>query len=85
MKSDNSTDEELKNQTLKWLKKAEEKLSRVEKKDDAEYIVKNAQCYIKDANYFLGQKDFVRSFEAVIWAWAFLEIGQNCGLVLFKD
>ena len=85
MVSENSTDKKLKKETLKWLKKAEDKLTKVKKKDNTDYIVKNAQCYINDANYFLEQKDFIRGFEAVIWAWAFLEISQNCGLVLFSQ
>ncbi|MCK5177023.1 MAG: DUF357 domain-containing protein [Candidatus Aenigmarchaeota archaeon] len=84
MKSENPTDTELKKQTLLWLKKAEEKISNIKKnKDKTNYILKNAQCYIKDANYFLEKKDYIRSFEAIIWVWAFLEIGENCNLLLF--
>ena len=85
MKSENTTDIELKTQTLKWLKKAQEKISRIEKNNDkSNYIVQNARCYIKDTDYFLKQKDYLRSFEAVIWAWAFLEIGQNCKQLSFS-
>ena len=35
--------------------------------------VKNLDAYIKDTSYFLEKKDFVRAFEAVVYAWGIYE------------
>jgi hypothetical protein len=40
-------------------------------------FLKNINAYIKDCKYFLGRGDLIRAFEAVIWAWAWLEIGKE--------
>ncbi|MCK5234032.1 MAG: DUF357 domain-containing protein, partial [Candidatus Aenigmarchaeota archaeon] len=34
-----------------------------------------------DTNHFLEKKDYVRAFEAVVWAWAWLEIGKEVGAI----
>lgn len=64
----------------KWLKKIE--VMKIKPKTDKgrEYQ-KNIEAYIKDSKYFLERKDYVRSFEAVIWTWAFLEISKDLGLI----
>ncbi|PKM91965.1 MAG: DUF357 domain-containing protein, partial [Euryarchaeota archaeon HGW-Euryarchaeota-1] len=31
--------------------------------------------------YFLEKGDFVRAFEAIIWAWAWIEIGEKEGFL----
>jgi hypothetical protein len=38
-------------------------------------------AYIKDTSHFLEKQDFVRAFEAVIWAWGILETLEQAGLV----
>ena len=43
--------------------------------------MENISAYLSDSHYFLEQKDLIRAFEAVIWAWAWMEIGMDEGLL----
>ncbi|RLI96601.1 MAG: DUF357 domain-containing protein [Candidatus Aenigmatarchaeota archaeon] len=70
------TEEQLKKETKKWLEKIEKKLSGVRSHDEkGDYFLKNINAYVSDSKHFLEKGDLVRAFEAVIWAWAWLEIG----------
>ena len=52
----------------------------------AEDIIKNIRAYISDADYFTyKKKDYVLGFEAIIWAWAWLEIGKHIGILDYLD
>jgi len=42
-----------------------------------EDFIKNIDSYIADSNYFYNRKDLIRSFEALIWSWAWIEIGEK--------
>jgi hypothetical protein len=77
-----SVEEELRNETLKWLERIEEKIERVEvvSKKGKEFM-RNIEAYISDSEYFLETGDLVRAFECVVWAWAWLEIGVEVGLL----
>ncbi len=67
---------ELLAETEKWLELAEERVSRC-RGDDG--FLDNIKAYISDSRYFLESGDLIRAFEAVIWAWAWLEIGERVG------
>ena len=71
---------ELVEQTNYWLKKLEN-LKIEAKSKDGDEIKRNAQAYISDAHYFLEKEDYVRAFEAVIWAWAWVEIGEKLDIL----
>jgi len=58
----------------KWTKKINNEIKNVS--GDKEFL-ENINAYIKDSQYFFEKNDFVRSFEAIIWAWAWLEIGKD--------
>lgn len=73
---------DLKNETLKWLEKAEYLYSKVSPKDNR--FAENIAAYLSDSRHFLNNGDLIRAFEAVIWAWAWMEIGQEIG-ILSKD
>ncbi len=75
-----NTEETLVNETEKWLKRIKE-IKIVEKGDKGKEYNKNIKAYISDTEHFLEKKDFVRAFEAVIWAWAWMEIAENEGFV----
>jgi len=47
-------------------------------------MLENIRAYIKDAEYFLKQEMLIEAFEAVIWAWAWLEIGERYGMLIVK-
>lgn len=73
-----NTEEQLIFETSKWLARAEaefKKVSPIGKK--GEEFSKNIAAYLKDTKYFSEKKDYVRAFEAVVWAWAWLEIGAE--------
>jgi hypothetical protein len=65
--------EELEKETRKWMVKARKKVKTIRplKRED---LYKNALAYIEDSEHFLKKGDLIRSFEAVVWAWAWLEI-----------
>jgi len=59
-------------ETRKWLVKAEDLFADV---SGEEHFLENISAYIRDSHYFLENGDLIRAFEAVIWAWAWMEIG----------
>jgi hypothetical protein len=70
---------ELRNETVKWLQRAEQLFGETIQRD--ERFAKNIAAYISDSHHFLDTGDLIRAFEAVIWAWAWMEIGQEMGLM----
>jgi len=51
-----------------------------------ERYLANIAAYLSDSRYFLGKGDLIRAFEAVVWAWAWIEIGEDAGfLILERD
>lgn len=73
-----STETQLISETKKWLKKAETDFKKIKSEGKkGEEFAKNIAAYLNDTKYFLEKKDYVRAFEAVIWAWAWIEIGKE--------
>jgi hypothetical protein len=72
----NRTQEELKQETEKWLDKLDEELEELS--EDVEQS-ENVFAYRDDTVHFLEQEDFVRAWEAVIYAWGILETLQRLG------
>ena len=71
----NKVENQLKEEIEKWTKRAKEKRSKIKVIDESKNgMLKNIDAYIKDSKYFLEKNDLVRSFEAIIWSWAWLEI-----------
>ena len=79
---DRSLEEDLQMETLKWLEKAEALYFQV---SGDEHFLENVSAYIRDSRYFLEKKDLIRAFEAVIWAWAWMEIGLEKDLLQQKE
>ena len=77
MSSNLETD--LRAETLKWLERAESLFSEI---SGNEQFIDNISAYISDSKYFLENGDLIRAFEAVIWAWAWMEIGMETGVLL---
>jgi uncharacterized protein len=71
-------EEDLRAETVKWQKKAQDLYEKVS--GDGEFL-ENISAYIRDCRYFLEKGDLIRAFEAVIWAWAWMEIGLEKGLL----
>jgi len=67
---------ELKFETEKWLKRIKERMDHIELLDENRAdLIKNASAYISDSEYFLKQGQLIMAFEAIIWSWAYLDIG----------
>lgn len=74
------TEDELKAETAKWEEKLDDRIDQVEAVDeDGKELLENAQAYLQDTTHFKEQGDWVRAFEAVIWGWSWLEIGERLG------
>jgi len=80
------TAEELKSQTLKWLSKLEREIKTMKstgRLPEQQYksLTTNMRAYVKDARHFMRKGDWVRAFEAVIYAWGILDTGRRCGII----
>lgn len=75
-------EQQLKDETDKWMGRLDEALDDVKAEDSKqkEYLA-NVRAYRDDADHFLEEGDLVRAFEAVVWAWAWLEIGTERGIL----
>lgn len=70
--------ENLRAETLKWLTRAEELFFRL---TGEEQFLENISAYLSDSRHFLDKGDLIRAFEAVVWAWAWMEIGLERGML----
>lgn len=86
-----ATEARLIDETEKWLCRAEaefKKITACEANEivsasglNAEKFIENIAAYLSDCRHFGAKKDYVRAFEAVIWAWAWIEIGIDAGII----
>lgn len=74
-------EDELRQETKKWLRKIEKKDVSLTDDENSEHIIENIKAYREDAKHFLEEGDLIEAFEAVIWAWSWMEIGEELGLV----
>ncbi len=69
----------------KWTKKLEPLLDKIEVSDQkGEEMLTNMKAYIADSKHFVENDDFVRGFEAMVWAWAIFEICRDLGIFKVK-
>jgi uncharacterized protein len=80
--SEGKLENDLRAETVKWQKKAQDLYENVS--GDREFL-ENVSAYIRDCQYFLEKGDLIRAFEAVIWAWAWMEIGLDKGLLQHRE
>ncbi len=82
MSPERSLEEDLRAEILKWLERAEDLFARI---SGDKRFMENISAYICDSRYFLETGDLIRAFEAVVWAWAWMEIGLERALLHQKD
>ena len=70
------TQEKLKQETEKWLERLDSELEGVDESVDQ---MENVLAYRDDTEHFLKEEDFIRAWEAVIYAWGILETLQRLG------
>ncbi|MDI6721773.1 MAG: DUF357 domain-containing protein [Candidatus Aenigmarchaeota archaeon] len=73
--------ENLKEEIEKWATRAKEKRKRIFVEKGRENLLVNIDAYISDSEHFLRKNDLIRSFESIIWAWAWIEILQELRIV----
>jgi len=77
-----NTDRMLEEEIDKWTARLEPALETAEAIDsNGQELLDNAGAYLKDSKHFREKRDLVRAFEAIVWAWANVEIGQNLSLI----
>jgi hypothetical protein len=73
---------EIKNEIVKMIEKIEPLIGRIEIKDErGEEMLVNMKAYISDSKHFLGDENYLKSFEAIVWAWAILEICEELDIL----
>lgn len=72
----NKTQKRLESETEKWLEKLEQ---RIEERDESVEQMENVLAYRDDTRHFLDEEDFIRAWEAVIYAWGILETLERLG------
>jgi len=78
----NPTEKSLEEETLKWLEKLEKRMEKTEILDKkAKDSLINVDSYMSDAKHFLNKKDYVRAFEAMVYAFGIYETLINLELV----
>jgi len=75
--------EKMREEIIKMLEKIEPLIKKIEVSDEkGEEMMENMKAYINDSKHFLGKENYLKSFEAIVWAWAILEICEE--LNVFK-
>jgi len=79
------TAEHLQSETKRWFEKIKTVRPTIEivHKHRVDFL-QNIDAYISDAQHFIKNDDWVRAFEAVIWSWSWLEIGERIGILKKK-
>jgi len=73
--------EKIREEILKMLEKIEPLVSKIEfNNEKGEEMLENMKAYIADSKHFLNKKNYLKSFEAIVWAWAILEICEELGV-----
>lgn len=72
----NETQQELEEETRKWLEKLN---SRIEDRDKSVEQMENVIAYRDDTEHFLEEEDYIRAWESVIYSWGILETLERLG------
>lgn len=72
---------EIKDETLKMIEKIKPLVEKIEVKDDkGEEMLENMKAYIEDSKHFLGKENYVKAFEAIVFAYGILETCEELGV-----
>jgi len=74
--------EQLEKEIKKWTRKLGETVDGTRALDRKGFdFLTNIKAYQSDSLHFYQKGDLVRCFEALIWAWAYCEIGRETGIL----
>ncbi|MEM5778631.1 MAG: DUF357 domain-containing protein [Candidatus Aenigmatarchaeota archaeon] len=72
---------EIREETEKMIEKIKPLIDKIEIKDKkGEEMLENMKAYIADSQHFLKNKNYLKAFEAIVWAFAILEICEDLGI-----
>ncbi len=76
---------DLRDEIKKWSKRLDNSLKTTVAtgRNGVEFLT-NIKAYQSDSLHFLNKGDLIRTYEALIWAWAYLEIGKQIGILTQK-
>lgn len=76
-------EKDMREEIREMTEKIESLVERIEVVDNRGIeMLTNMKAYISDSKHFLHAKNLIKSFEAIVWAWAILEICEE--LDVFK-
>jgi len=80
------TKENLVAETRKWLERLEKKAKTVKStgkmsEEHMKEVIRNMNAYISDCKHFMEIDDWVRAYEAVIYAWGIYETLVRLNLI----
>lgn len=80
-----NTEEQLREEIKKWMEKLEKAIDQAKALSPrgVEFLT-NIKAYQSDSLHFYDKGDLVRSFEALIWAFAYVEIGKEMQILTGK-
>jgi hypothetical protein len=71
----------MRSETIKMIEKIRPLIDEIEVKDKkGSEMLENMKAYVSDSKHFLNKKNYLKSFEAIVWAWAILEICEELGV-----
>jgi hypothetical protein len=74
-----SVEADLRAEIEKWSKRLDSSLAGVKSlSGQGEKMLENINAYREDSKHFLN-RDLIKSYECLIWAWAILEVGRELG------
>jgi hypothetical protein len=74
------TADRLRSETDRWRRRLDEALPEATPATaQGRRMLENIRAYRSDCDHFEEAGDLVRAFEAIVWAWAWLEIGADMG------
>ena len=73
----------LKKETMKMLEKIETLINKIKiSNKKGEEMFENMNAYIADSRYFLKKKNYLKSFEAIVFAYGILETCIDLGVFI---
>jgi hypothetical protein len=71
----------MREETIKMIEKIEPLIDKIETKDrKGEEMMENMKAYISDSKHFLKNKNYLKSFEAIVFAYGILETCEELGV-----
>lgn len=74
-------EKDLREETEKWIRKIESHGFEAVDTEESRRFVDNIRAYVEDSKHFLEEGKLIQAFEAVVWAWSWLEIGRDLDIV----